>query len=306
MRRGILEDSGAFAKLMFAGFIVIACFLITLVLGLILAMPVFGMGFMEMLDSLSNIAHPRYPDLLRYFQIIQSIGLFVIPSLLLAWFFGGNALKYLHLHKGISWQTALLTAAIMLSAVPVVNLMAHFNAGISLPESFSALEEWMKRTEESAKNITELFLRADNTAALLFNLMLIAVIPAVGEELLFRGVVQRLFSEWTRNRHLGIWIAAIIFSALHMQFYGFLPRTMLGVLFGYLLIWSGRMWIPITAHFVNNAAAVLVYYFIQKNQISQTVETIGSDSKDWIYAVLSLVFFLIFIILFYQREKKST
>jgi uncharacterized protein len=305
MSRGILENSGAFAKLMFAGFIVIACFLITLVLGLLLAMPLFSMGFMEMLDSLSNIAHPRYPDLLRYFQIIQSIGLFVIPSLLLAWFYGGDVIKYLQLHKGISWQTALLTAVIMLSAVPVVNLMAHFNAGISLPESFSALEEWMKRTEESAKNITELFLRADNTAALLFNLLLIAVIPAVGEELLFRGVVQRLFSEWTRNRHLGIWIAAIIFSALHMQFYGFLPRTMLGVLFGYMLIWSGRMWVPITAHFVNNAAAVLVYYFIQKNQISRSVETIGSDPKDWIYAALSLVFFLIFIILFYQREKKS-
>jgi uncharacterized protein len=306
MRRGILEDSGAFAKLMFAGFIVIACFLITLVFGLILAMPIFGMGFMEMLDSLSNIAHPMYPDLLRYFQIIQSIGLFVIPSFLLAWFFGGNVLKYLQLHKGISWQTAVLTAVIMLSAVPVVNLVAHFNAGISLPESFSALEEWMKRTEESARNITELFLRADNIAALIFNLVLIAVIPAVGEELLFRGVVQRLFSEWTRNRHLGIWIAAIIFSALHMQFYGFLPRTMLGVLFGYMLIWSGRMWVPITAHFINNAAAVLVYYFIQQNQISETVETIGSEPKDWIYALLSLVFFLIFILYFYQRENKST
>jgi uncharacterized protein len=305
MRRGILEDSGAFAKLMFAGFIVIACFLITLFLGMILAMPVFGMGFMEMLDSLSNIAHPRYPDLLRYFQIIQSIGLFVIPSLLLAWFFSGNVFKYLHLHKGISWQTVFLTALIMLSAVPVVNLMAHFNAGISLPESFSALEEWMKRTEESAKNITELFLRADNTAALLFNLLLIAVIPAVGEELLFRGIVQRLFSEWTRNRHLGIWIAAILFSALHMQFYGFLPRTMLGVLFGYLLIWSGRMWVPIAAHFVNNAAAVLVYYFIQRNQISETIETIGSEPNDWIYVALSVVFFLIFIIYFFQREKKA-
>jgi uncharacterized protein len=304
MAKGILEKMGPFAKLIFAAFIVIACFLLTLLGGLFLAMPIFGMGFMEMFDSLSNIAHPGYPGLLKYFQIIQSIGLFIVPSFILAWFFGGNSLKYLLLDRPISWHTLLLTAAIMISAIPLVNLMAHFNAGISLPDAFSALEQWMQRTEESAKRITELFLRADTTTDLLFNLMLIAVIPAIGEELLFRGVVQRLFSEWTRNRHLGIWLAAIIFSAMHIQFYGFLPRTMLGVLFGYLLIWSGRMWVPVTAHFVNNAAAVLVYYFIQRNQISPTVETIGSEPRDWIYVVVSMVILLSFLLLFYLKVKR--
>lgn len=305
MQNGILHNTGAFAKLIFTAFIVLSVFLITLFAGLLLAMPLFGMGFMELMDNLSNIAHPDYARLLKYFQLIQSIGLFVVPSFIIAWFFGGNIFRYLHLDKNIRWRTVLLTTVIMLSAIPMVNLMARLNAQISLPESMSSLEEWMQRTEESAKRITEMFLVAETPADLIFNLFLVAIIPAIGEELLFRGIIQRIFAEWTRNKHAGIWIAAIIFSAIHLQFYGFIPRTILGVLFGYMLVWSGRMWVPIIAHFVNNATAVMVYYFIQKNQVSKSVETIGAERGDWIYAFLSLLFFTFFIIAFYLREKRS-
>ncbi len=305
MHNGIFHNTGPFVKLIFTAFIVLSVFLITLVGGLLLAMPLFGMGFMELIDSLSNIAHPEYARLLKYFQMIQSIGLFVIPSFIVAWFFGGNALRYLYLDKSIRWRTVLLTTVIMLSAIPMVNLMAHLNAQISLPESMSSLEEWMQRSEETAKRITEMFLIAETPADLIFNLFLIAVIPAIGEELLFRGIIQRLFSEWTRNKHAGIWIAAIIFSAIHLQFYGFIPRTILGVLFGYMLVWSGRMWVPVLAHFVNNATAVIVYYFINKNQVSKSVETIGAERGDWVYALLSLLFFTFFIIAFYLRVKRA-
>jgi uncharacterized protein len=306
MNNGLLENAGAFTKIMFAAFIVIVSFLITLVGGMLLAVPLFGIGFAELFDSLSNIAHPDYLKLLKYFQIIQSIGLFLVPSFVLAWFFGGDTAKYLQLRKGINFNTAVLTLFIMLSAVPAINLLAALNAEMSLPDAFSSLEEWMQRTEESAKQITELFLRADTTADLLFNLLLIAVIPAIGEELLFRGIVQRLFSEWTRNSHAGIWIAAILFSALHLQFYGFLPRTMLGVLFGYMLLWSGNIWVPVTAHFVNNAAAVIVYYFISKKQLSESIETFGSEPGEWLFVIVSLAIFIILTMLLYLRKGKHT
>ncbi|MFO7924850.1 MAG: CPBP family intramembrane glutamic endopeptidase [Bacteroidales bacterium] len=305
MGNGPLQDTGAFTKLIFSAFIVISSFLVTLVGGLFLAIPLFDMGFMDLVDSLSNIAHPDYINLFKYFQIIQSIGLFVIPPFILGWFFGGNAFKYLDLNKGVGWRTIILTTVLMLAAIPIINLIAHYNTRISLPESMSSLEEWMKRTEEAANNLIEMFLKAETPATLLLNLFMIALIPAVGEELLFRGIIQRLFSEWTRNRHMGIWIAAILFSAMHIQFLGFIPRVLLGVLFGYLLIWSGRMWVPILAHFVNNATAVVVYYFINKNQISESVETIGAEKGDWAYALFSLLFFLFFIIVFYLREKKG-
>ncbi len=303
MRDGILQNTGPFTKLVFSAFIVISVFLITLVAGLALAMPIFGMGFMELIDSLSNIAHPRYVDLLRYFQIVQSIGLFLIPPFILAWFFSGNIARYLRIDRGIDSRTIVLTMVLVLSAIPLINLLAHYNARLSLPDSLSSLEEWMKTTEETADNLIKTFLRAETVTGLLLNLFMIAIIPAIGEELLFRGVIQRLFSEWTGSRHWGIWIAAIIFSAMHLQFYGFLPRTMLGVLFGYMLVWSGTMWVPVIAHFVNNAAAVLVYYFIYQNRLSEDIETIGAGRGDWIYLVISLLFFGYFITAFYRRER---
>ncbi len=304
MREGILRDTSPFAKIMFSAFIVLSSFLVTLFAGLFLAIPVFGMGFMELIESLSNITHPGYANLLKYFQAVQSVGLFVIPPLVLGWFFGGNSIKYLRLHKKTRWITILLTTVIMISAIPLINLMAHLNAQISLPDFMSSIEEWIKQTEDAARHLTEKFLAAETPYDLLLNVFIIAVIPAIGEELLFRGVIQRLFSEWTRNPHAGIWITAVIFSAMHLQFYGFIPRTMLGVLFGYMLVWTGNMWIPITAHFVNNAMAVMVFYFIQRKQLGEEMETIGSEPADWIYITLSLIFFLFFITIFYARAKR--
>ncbi len=305
MGKGILQNTSPFTKLMFSAFFILASFLVALFGGLLLAMPIFDMGFMELVENMSNISHPDYANLLKYFQVVQSIGLFVIPPFILAWFFGGDTLRYLQLNKRISGRTIMLTTIIMISAIPLINLLAHLNTQISLPDFMSPIEDWMKQAEESAKQLTETFLRADTIADLLFNLFVIAVIPAIGEELLFRGVVQRLFAEWTRNKHAGIWISAIIFSAMHLQFFGFIPRMMLGVMFGYMLIWSGRMWIPITAHFVNNAVAVLVYFFIQKKQVSEDMETIGAEPGDWLYALLSLIFFVFFLTFFYRSYKNS-
>jgi uncharacterized protein len=306
MRDGLLANTGPFAKLMFSAFIILACFLLTLVGGLFLAAPIFGMGFTDLVESLTHITHPDYENLLKYFQVVQSIGLFVIPPFILAWFFGRNSLKYLQIDRGIGLKTIVLTAFIMISAVPLINLLAHLNAQMSLPDFLAPVEQWMKEAEEAAQRLTETFLAADTLNDLMLNILIIAVIPAVGEELLFRGIIQRLFCEWTRNHHAGIWISAIIFSALHLQFYGFLPRTILGALFGYMLVWSGKMWIPITAHFVNNAMAVIIYYFVQRNQIGREMETIGADPAHLLFVVLSVSLFLVFMIIFYQGQKRTT
>ena len=135
---------------------------------------------------------------------------------------------------------------------------------------------------------------------------MIAIIPAIGEELLFRGVIQRIFTRWTRSNHWGIWIAAILFSALHMQFYGFVPRMLLGVLFGYLLVWSGSMWLPIIAHFLNNALAVIAMYMIDKELISPKVEEFGSTSGSYYGAIISIILVGVFLVLIKkQNEEKA-
>jgi len=102
-----------------------------------------------------------------------------------------------------------------------------------------------------------------NTPDLLINLLMIAILPAIGEELIFRGCFQNIFTRWTGNYHWGIWLAAILFSAIHMQFYGFIPRMLLGAMFGYMLVWGRSMWLPILAHLVNNGGAVITAYVLQ-------------------------------------------
>ena len=135
---------------------------------------------------------------------------------------------------------------------------------------------------------------------------MIAILPALGEELMFRGVIQRILTNWTKNYHWGIWITAFLFSAMHMQFYGFLPRMALGAMFGYLLVWTGTMWVPILAHFVNNAMGVLGYYFIGKGVISKDVEEWGTGTEQLPLAIFSIaiVGFLLFLI--YRGELHKT
>jgi membrane protease YdiL (CAAX protease family) len=132
---------------------------------------------------------------------------------------------------------------------------------------------------------------------------MIAFLPAIGEELLFRGVILRIFTNWTKNHHWGVWISAILFSALHMQFYGFIPRMLLGVLFGYLLVWSGSMWLPIIAHFINNGVAVVVMFLIDKDLLNPELEEIGSTTDSYYLAAISLVLVLVFMFMIKRQNN---
>jgi hypothetical protein len=131
---------------------------------------------------------------------------------------------------------------------------------------------------------------------------MIGIIPAVGEELLFRGIIQRVLIQWTRNKHLGVWIAAILFSALHFQFYGFVPRALLGVMFGYMLIISGNLWLPVIAHFINNTVAVIAYYMYDIGTIEVDPDTLGTNSAYGIAGIISLLAVITLFILLKRNE----
>lgn len=163
----------------------------------------------------------------------------------------------------------------------------------------------MKSSEEQAARITEAFLIMTSPSELLFNLFMIALIPAIGEELLFRGIVQNIFSRWLKNNHAAIWLSALLFSAMHMQFYGFIPRLMLGVMLGYLLVWSGNIWWPIIAHFVNNAAAVIFSYLFQNNFSNFDPDKIGVGADQMVSVMLSLGFTAIILFLLHKEGLKN-
>ena len=151
--------------------------------------------------------------------------------------------------------------------------------------------------------VTEIFLIMESPADLLLNLFVIGFIAALSEEVFFRGALQRVLIEWTGSVHKGVWIAAVIFSAIHLQFYGFFPRMVLGAMLGYMFVWSGSLWIPIFAHFINNAVGVLLNYYVQKGKIPEEIENIGSASGEVVVLIMSVVLTAGFTVSFYRMHK---
>lgn len=254
-----------------------------------------------------NLNDPVFVSKLKWAQLISSVMIFIVPPLVFTLLTAPSRphrmAGYLRLDKPFQPAFALIIPVLMLTSLPLINLMAELNQKMALPDFLYGVEQWMKKAEEDARVMTEVFLKMDSAGSLFFNLVMIALIPAFGEELLFRGVAQKLFSRWTKNVHWGIWISAALFSALHGQFYGFLPRMALGGLLGYLLLWSGSLWLPILAHFINNGAAVFVSYLVQRGKISDEVENIGTGEDELYFIISSAAIVFVLTWMIYRRRE---
>jgi membrane protease YdiL (CAAX protease family) len=151
--------------------------------------------------------------------------------------------------------------------VPVIACIGYFNEQISLPESMKPIEEWMRKMEDANKILAKSLTANSNISILLLNITFMALLPAIFEEFLFRGTLQPFFSNWFSNKQVAIIITAFIFSAIHFQFYGFIPRFLLGVYLGYLFVWGKSLWLPIIAHFAHNAVSLIFDFVAQKKCI---------------------------------------
>ena len=295
-----------FPQLMFAAFVMVASVLVFMIVGMIVAIPFLGTA--SLMNSLTpeGINSPENIGFLKYFQVIQSIGLFVVPPFILGYLFHKNYKDYLQLNRTTKAFIYLLAAISLLLVVPFINFLGEINSQMKLPASLSGLENWMKSMEDAAEVMVDKFMKVENISGLMFNIFMIAVLPALGEELMFRGVIQRIFTNWTKNYHWGIWITAFLFSAMHLQFYGFLPRMMLGAMFGYLLVWTGTMWVPILAHFVNNTMGVMGYFLINKGVITRDVEELGTGKEQLPLAIFSVISVSYLLYLIYRYEQGKT
>lgn len=205
---------------------------------------------------------------LRMVQTLQSFTVFIIPAVLATWCWSGTPLSDLRMRRVPNGLVFVLVPLLMIAAVPGINLLADLNSRVNLPEALSDLEKMLTEQEEAAKRLTEMFLQADNIGELFSNIFLMALLPAFGEELAFRGTALNLCLNGgradmvlsRRRAHTAIWVIAVLFSLIHFQFYGFVPRMLLGALFGYMVLWTGSIWTSVLAHFTNNAIAVTAYY----------------------------------------------
>ena len=239
------------------------------------------------------------PDIMRIIQLISAIGTFLLPALILAWLCSNQPQKYLSIGTFPTTKVLSLTFLSVLLLNPAISLTGWLNQQMELPAFMSGIENWMRTQEGEAEKLTRLLLSEKGISALISNLLVVALAAGITEEFLFRGALQRILGRWSSNHHLVIWIAASIFSAFHMQFYGFLPRMLLGAYFGYLLYWSRNIWIPVFAHFTNNALAVICMSDEQLNQnefVTGEITTLNLLP----YAVMAIFS----LILFYFCGKK--
>ena len=172
----------------------------------------------------------------------------------------------------------LIGVVLMFASLPATNQLTEWNEGMSFGPAFAKLEEYLKTMEEAAAEVTERMLNVDTVGGLLLNLFVIALIPAIGEELTFRGLLQQSLTRSMKNPHVAIILTGAIFSFIHFQFYGFLPRMFLGILLGYMFYISGSLWTSMAMHFVNNGTAVVVYYLNHKGIIDVDVDHFGAMS----------------------------
>jgi hypothetical protein len=240
-------------------------FFITTFLGMLLAIPLFNLSLKEINELIINDLDSANNAFIKYIQAVQSIGFFVLPGWIFWHIFSYNVSKTTsHKSKINEALTYILIFLTVISLVPVINLLMRWNSSLQFPSYLSDLENTLQNLEENAARITEKILSGESLHQYLINVFIIAVLPAVGEEFIFRGVLQRLLTDWIKHGFIAILFTSLIFSAFHLQFYGFIPRLLLGMYFGYLYYWSKNIWLVIWAHFLNNALAVTLFFLTNK------------------------------------------
>ena len=193
----------------------------------------------------------------------------------------------------------------MIVLTPFLSWIIEWNATMVLPNFMSEIEHWMRASEQRAERLIKAMLTFNGVGSLVYVLIIVAIVPAIGEELLFRAVLQKIFINWTKNAHIGIWISAILFSAIHLQFFGFFPRLLLGLLLGYIFYWTNSLWLPIWGHFINNSAVVISVYLYPET-LNQTGIPFGEESTNLLYALVSLVVSAIVVYFIWKPSRLNT
>lgn len=288
MLRAYLKDNGPATQFVFSLMIVIAAWLIFQLLALLTGSLFFGIGFNEIQPALTNLSDPVPIAYQKYLQSIISLGMFIIAPLVAVFFLSDNMWAFLRTGFYPGTAVSLLVALVMVLALPMNNYFTYLNSLFDAAGISEGLQNYFESREAQAEKVFEGFLKVTGIMPLLINILIIAVIPAIGEELLFRGVLQNILIKWTKNTFAGVFITSLAFALLHFQFLSVLPRFILGMVLGYIFVWTRSLWMPVLAHFVNNAFAVVYYYLLYNGYVGGEIENIGKPEHAPLYAILSM------------------
>ena len=287
----IRQESSPFLQLLLLGIYALAGVLVSMIIGFVIAFLVYGTVLLKNTDWLTG-NDLQYIGAIKILLTAQQIGLFLVPAILLGLTEGKGPQKFYGIKKP-TISPLFFVFLIMLCSMPIMSLVNELNQKMVLPEFLKGLQEWMRRLEDEGAKTATALLKMSSIGGFLINLMVVAIVPAICEEFIFRGALQRTLLRIIKNPHFAIWTSAIIFSTIHFQFFGFFPRLFLGAAFGYIYFWTKSLWYTIFAHFLNNAYAVCVAWYFQKQNLP--IDSDDGTSFAWygyvISAILTLALF---------------
>ena len=255
-------------------------------LGKIIIESSFGAGSFEAVIK-SDGSSEKYRNALWIFQLISTTLPILLCPVLFSYIIVHEPDNYLKTSFEFPWPLLVIVFLIMILSSPVMEFISNINESFNLPK-------WMRDEEDALKKLSDNMMQMKTIGSMIFNLVFIGLVTAIAEELLFRGALQTILMRWTKNKHAAVWITAILFSAFHMEFFGFIPRLFLGVLFGYFVAWSGSIWPSIWAHFINNGTVVVITYLAQSK-----IWDIDPDDQHVFNTVLYIISFIITIFLLF-------
>lgn len=238
---------------------------------------------------------------MRWSTVVQDILMFCAPAVFSAYVISKRPWRFLRLSTspGI-WQIVMAVAA-MMAAIPFMNAVIAWNESLTLPDSLASVEQWMRASETRASEATALLFGDYSVVSLFIGIGLVGILVGFSEEIFFRGGLQNILCSSGKNPHIAIWVTAVVFSAVHVQFFGFFPRLLLGAFFGYMMYWSGSLWLAVICHALNNSMVVVSQWAVHNGlKAASTVETIGTSAQHWPVVVGSLLLTALAITVLYR------
>ncbi len=282
-------------------FLIVLWFLCYTAVNMLLAAGLISFYGLESVEAVSEklLSGSLPAKFLKMMQIFMSLGAFLVPAIMFAYFIGDKPAGYLGATGMPAVFLILLCLFIVLSAAPFIFSMLELNQKMQLPSFLSQLEQFLFESEKKQEAVLKSLLQMHSWQSFVLNFIMVAIIPALAEEFFFRGAMLQVLTSLYRNVHLAVFMTAIVFSFIHFQFYGFLPRLFLGILFGYLFVWSGNIWYPVAAHLFHNGAQVVVLYLYQKNVTRVDIEAETSIPPMLALGATAICFYLLSV--FYKN-----
>ena len=241
---------------------------------------------------------------------LQNVLIFIVPVVILALICWSNEkrpmMQTLWVNKAPSFRSIALAVIVYIVALPAMNWLVDWNEGLHLPQALNNLEKLLHEMEDAAQGVTSDLLTTKTWGGMLLRVLLIGVLTGLGEEIFFRAGMLGSLHFSKVKQHVAVWAVAFIFSAIHMQFFGFVPRLLMGAWFGYLMLWGGEVWTPIIAHSLNNSVVVLFTFLVENKYINgNVIETLGvPENGQPPYLAVGSVIATVIVIWLFMREKK--